>query len=96
MTAARLSCWPQESVVGQDRVDAIGYGLEQLFQELSSRSPVSLVDQLRHRELAGAIDADEEIELAFGGLHLGDIHVEEADRIALEALALRLVTVNIR
>ena len=51
---------------------------------------------MRHRELAGAIDADEEIELAFGGLYLGDIDVEEADRIALEALALRLVTVNIR
>jgi hypothetical protein len=38
-------------------------------------------------ELAGAVDADEQIELALtygrlrlGSLHLGNIHVEEADR----------------
>ena len=31
-----------------------------------------------------------------GGLHLGDIDVEEADRVALEALALGLVALDVR
>jgi len=60
------------------------------------RSPIGLVDQLGDRELAGAVDADEQVKLAFGGLHLSDIDVKEADRIALEALALRLVTLDVR
>ena len=36
------------------------------------------------------------LKLAFGGLHLSDIDVKEADRIAFEVLALRLVTLNVR
>ena len=34
--------------------------------------------------------------LAFGCLNLGDIHMKEADRVALEALPLRLVALNVR
>ena len=68
-----------DAIVGQDRVDAIRHGLQQVFEELPCRPPVSLVDQLGDRELAGAIYADEQVQLAFGGLHLGDIDVEEAD-----------------
>ncbi len=55
------------------------------------------IDQLGDRKLADAVDAREQTVLALifgrlrlGGLHLGDIHVEEADRVTLEALALRL------
>jgi hypothetical protein len=33
-----------------------------VFQELPSRPPVSLVDELSDRELAGAVDADEQVE----------------------------------
>jgi hypothetical protein len=39
---------------------------------------------------------DEQVELAFGSLNLGDIHVEEADRVALEALSLRLIPLDVR
>jgi hypothetical protein len=46
---------------------------------------------LGHRELAGAVNADEETEPTLGGLHLGDVDVEEPDRVALELLAPRLV-----
>ena len=46
-------------------------------------------------ELAGAIDGDEEIELAFGGLHLGDVDMEVADRVALELLLGRLVALDL-
>lgn len=34
--------------------------------------------------------------LAFGGLHLGDIHMTEANGIVLEALTLRLVPFQTR
>jgi hypothetical protein len=85
-----------DAIVGQDRVDAVRYGLQQVFEELPRRPPVSLVDQLCDRELARAVDGHEQVKLALGGLHLGNIHVEEADRIALEALSLRLVALNIR
>ena len=47
------------------------------------------------RELAGAIYADEQVKLAFGGLHLGNIDVEEADGITLEALTLGLVAFDV-
>ena len=50
-----------------------------MFQELPGCAPVSLVDQLSDRELARALDADGQVQLAFGGLHLGNIDVEETD-----------------
>ena len=56
---------------------------------------ISFVNQLGDGELARAVDANEQVELAFGGLHLGDVHVEEADGIALEALSLRLVALDV-
>ncbi len=37
------------------------------------------------------VNADEQVKFALGSLNLGGIHVEEADRVALEALSLRLV-----
>ena len=67
-----------------------------MLEELPCCPAVGLVDQLRDRELARAIDADEQVELAFGGLHLGDIDVKEADGITLEALALRFFALDIR
>ncbi len=66
-----------------------------MFEELPSRAPIGLVDQLGDRELARAVCANEQIELAFGGLHLGDIDVEETNRITLEALTLGLVALDI-
>jgi hypothetical protein len=43
----------------------------------------------------GAVDGDEQVELAFSCLHLGNIHVKEVDGIALEALPLRFVALDI-
>ena len=95
VTVARL-IGELDAIVGQDRVDAVGRRFQQVFEKLLRRSPISRVDQLGDGELAGAVDADEQVELAFGGLHLCNIHVEEADRVALEALSLRLVALNVR
>jgi len=49
----------------------------ELIFGLPRRSPVSLVDKLGDREFTRAVDADEQLELAFGSLNLGDIHVKK-------------------
>jgi len=77
-------------------VDLVGHGLKHVLQELPCGAPVGLLDELGHRELACSVNADEEIELALGGLHLGDVDVEKADRVALELLPFRLVTGHVR
>lgn len=84
------------AIVRQNGVDAVGYGFQQVLEELPCCPAVGLVDQLRDRELARAIDADEQVQFALGGLHLGDIDVEEANWVALEALSLRLVALDVR
>jgi hypothetical protein len=91
----RLFC-ELDAIIGQDRVDLVGDGLEHVLQELPGGAPISLFDELGDRELAGAVNADEEIELALGGLHLGDVDVEEPDRIALELLPLRPIAPYVR
>lgn len=85
-----------DAVSGQDRVDAVGNSLQKVFEELLRCPPVSLVDQLGDRELARAVDADEQIQFALGSLHLSDIDMEEADWITLEALPLRFVAFDVR
>lgn len=64
-------------------MDEVRHGLEQVFEELPGCAPVTLVDQLGERELARAIDAAEQVELALDRLHLSHIHVQEAHRVAL-------------
>ena len=86
----------QDRIVGQDRADPVGHGLQQVFHELPRRSPVSLVKEMGDRELTRAVDADEQVKFAFDCLNLGNIHVKKADRVALEALSLWLVALNVR
>jgi hypothetical protein len=92
---ARLFSEP-DAVVGESCVNAVGQGFQQVVQEFPRRPPVSLIDQVGDRKLAGAVDADEQVELAFGSLHLGDTDVEEADLVALEARAFGLVAFDVR
>ncbi len=75
----------------EDGVDLIGHCFEQVLQELPSCRPVCLVDELGHGKLARSVDADEQVELSFSSLHLGDVDMEKADRVALELRPLRLV-----
>lgn len=42
-----------DAIVGQDRVDAVRHGLQQVFQKLPRCPSVGLVDQLGDRELCG-------------------------------------------
>ena len=63
-----------------------------MLQELPGGAPVNLLDELGHRELARTVNADKEIEFAISGLQLGNVNVEEANRVALEPLALMIKT----
>jgi hypothetical protein len=77
-------------------VDLIGHGLEHVLQELPGGLSVSCCNELSDGELGRPVDSDERAELALGGLHLGNIDVEEADGVAFELLALGFVAFDIR
>src|SRR6185312_11842308 len=78
--------WRREldAVVGQHGMDLIGHGLEEMAEEVARDPCGRLLVQLDEGELRGAVDGDEQVELAFGRPDFGDVDVEEADRIALE------------
>ena len=65
-------------------MDLVGSGGDQGHEEGGRRDAVRLLDELGEGELAGAVDGHEQIELAFSGVHLGEVDVEEADRVGLE------------
>ena len=64
------------AVVGQDRVNAVGHGFQQVFQELPRCPSISRVDELSDRELAGAVDADEQVE-PFDKLVCGQCYIHQ-------------------
>ncbi|GBQ49103.1 hypothetical protein AA18890_3136 [Komagataeibacter europaeus LMG 18890] len=51
---------------------------------------------MHYRKLARPVHGHKEIRLTFSSLDLGDIEVEEPDRVASEALTLRFVPFNVR
>ena len=76
-------------------MDLVRNGGDQGHEEGGGGDAGRVLDELREGELAGPIDGHEEVELAFGGLHLGDVDVEEADRVGLELLLVRLVAFDV-
>ena len=76
-------------------MDLIGHGLEQVLQELARCLSVSGGHELSDGELGRPVDADEQVKLALGGLHLGNVDVKETDGVAIELLPLRLVAFDI-
>ena len=52
--------------------------------------------ELGEGDLRGAVYGHEKIELSLLGSDLGDVDVEEADRIGLELLLVRLVALDLR
>ena len=85
-----------DAIVRQNGVDAAGYGFQQVFEELHAIRLSALSTSWATANLRVAVDADEQVQFAFGGLHLGDSDVKEADGITLEALTLRFVALDIR
>jgi hypothetical protein len=84
-----------DAVVGEDRVEMVGNGLEQSFEERYRGWSISLSMQLDKHELGGSVDGYEQMKLTFLGANLGDIDVEVADRVGLELDLLGLVSANI-
>jgi hypothetical protein len=76
-------------------VDAIGHGGDEPFEEGRGRDAGGAFDQLDEGELAGPVDGNEEVELAFGGLHLGDVDMKVADGVRLEGLLGWLVSLDL-
>ena len=85
-----------DAVVGQHDTDVIGDGLHQGVEKGRGGNGVGAVHELNAGQLRGPVDADEEVELAFGGANFGNINMEEADRIAPELLLRWLVALDLR
>lgn len=56
-------------------------GSHEVAQELGGGHVAGLLMQFRIGELGGPVDGYEEVELAFGRAHFGDVDVEIADRV---------------
>src|SRR6056297_1742660 len=85
--ARRTGCHCRSGSYGCDRAP--------LREELPGGAAVCLVHQAGHRELAGPINGDKEIELPLCRPKLCDVDMEKADRVALEALPLWLVAAHL-
>ena len=85
-----------DAVVGQDRMDLVRHGFDEGLEKVGGGMSVRPAVQLGIRKLRGAVDGDEEIELAFLGPNFRDVDMEKADRVGLERAALRLIAIDLR
>ncbi|SDZ01276.1 hypothetical protein SAMN05421755_108213 [Nitrosomonas sp. Nm33] len=84
------------AVVGQDRMDLVRNDLDQVAQKGRRYFPVRFVVQLGIGELTGAVDGDEQIELAFLGAHFSDVDMKVSNGILLELLFRGFIAIYIR
>ena len=76
-------------------MEPVRHGRDQVAQERGCDHFPGLLMQFHENELGGAVDSDEEIQLAFGRLNLSNINVEVAERVGLELLLRRLVAIDL-
>ena len=76
-------------------MDAVRNSFNERVEEGGSSPQVGFFHEFDHSELRSPIDGDQQVELAFGGPPLGQVDVEEADRIRVELLPARLVTLDL-
>ena len=74
----------------------VGHGRDKMAKELGGDFCGRFLMQLDKGEFRRPIDGDKEMELAFFGPHLGNVDVEEANRIGFEPLLRRLFPLDIR
>jgi hypothetical protein len=84
-----------DAVVGEHGVDAIWNCFHERVEERGGRSHVGSFHEFHDSELRCAVDGYEQVELALGGPHLGQVDVEEADLIAVELLLTRLIALDL-
>ncbi len=77
-------------------MDLVRHRRDESDEKGGCRDLVRLLRELGEGELGCSIDGHEEVELAFSRLHLGDVDVEVADRVALELLLGGLVAIDLR
>ncbi|SLN77802.1 hypothetical protein ROG8370_03985 [Roseovarius gaetbuli] len=95
-TCIAASVCKLDAVIGQHRVQPVRNSSNQVAQELGGGHLPCLLNELGYGELARPVNANEDVELAFSGLHLCDVDMEIANGIAFEALPFWLVAFNIR
>lgn len=71
-------------------MDFIGHGLYQRVEEVGCNPLCGLFMHLNEGELRGAVDGDQQVELALFRANFGDIDMEVADGISLSAAARHL------
>ena len=71
-------------------------GFDERFEEGGCSPRVSLFHEFDNGESRGPVDGHEQIELAFGGPHLGQVDVKEADRLGIEFLPFGRIACDIR
>lgn len=76
-------------------MDGVRNGFDQIAQELCRDHFAGFPMQFDEGEFAGPVDCDEQSEFALGGLHLGKVNMEVADRITLELRPFRLLTLSL-
>jgi len=77
-------------------VHLVGHGGDEAAQEVGGSAARDLFVRFDEGELGGAVDRDEQIELALLGAALGEIDVEVADGVGLELAPVRLVAFDSR
>ncbi len=83
------------AVVGKHRMDFVRDGFDESDEKSRSGCSAGLLDQLNEGEFARAINGDIEIELALGGVDLGDVDMEIADWISFEFLLRRFIAFDL-
>lgn len=66
------------TVIGENGMDLIGRGSEQVLEKLPSGPSVGCCNELGDGKLGCPVNTHKEIELGFSRLHFGDVYVEEA------------------
>ena len=82
-------------VVGQNDVEPVRHDRDQVTQEGCGGHLPGLLVQFHESELGGAVNSNEEIQLALSRLNLSNINVEVSERVGLELLLRRLVAIDL-
>jgi len=65
-----------DAIISEYGVNPVRHCLEEMFEKFPRGFPIGFFDQLGHRELAGSVNSNKEIQLPFSRLHLGYVDVE--------------------
>ena len=75
-----------DAIVGENGVDLVRQGLDQVAQEPGSSHLARLFHQAHKGELRCAVNGHEHVKLAFSRAQLGDVDVNVADGVVPELL----------